>query len=186
MMKNKSEKVIEFEKKIAGTLIAILDLVSAFCMLLIAIAIFLPIVNIDILGESIGIFDFSDASSVGLLMNLIIIFLASSPTFIINKFRNDFIDGKNDKQKLNKIIFIISIAQFVLVVLFVILNLPVSLVSGVLEISTEFISAGAGTIIIYVTGIINSLIVLVKTVFLIGVLNEKLELKRIINIKKGN
>ena len=184
MKQNKSERVIEFEKKIAGTVITVLDLFSILCLLLIAIAIFLPICRVDIINESVGLFDFTDASFVGFLMNLIIISLVFAPVFVINKFRNDIIDGKNNKEKLSKLIFIISIAQFVLVVFLVILNLPTLSVSSILEIPAEFVSAGSGTIIIYVVGIINSLIIVGKTILTIGVLNEKINLKTIINIKK--
>ena len=184
MKQNKSEKVVEFEKKIAGTVITILDFVSLFCLLLIVIAMFLPICKVEIIGESVGLFDFSDISFVSFLMNLITISLVLVPPLVINKFRNDIIDEKNDKQKLSKILLIISILQVVLVVLLVILNLPTLTVAGMLEIPTELVTTGAGTIIIYVVGIINSLIVLVRTILLIGVLNGKLELKTLLNIKK--
>lgn len=184
MKQKKSEKVIEFEKQIAGTLVTILDLISIPCLLLLVVGVFLPICKVEIINENISLFDFSDASSVGLLMNLIIICLASLPGMIINKFRNDIIDGAKDKQKTSKYILIISIIQFVIVLLAVVLNLTVLSVSGLMEISKDFISAGSGTIMIYVVGIINSLIVLIKSILTIGVLNDKIQLRKILNIKK--
>ena len=184
MNQNKSEKVIEFERKTLGTLITILDLVAVFCTLLIVIGIFLPICNIDIIGESISLFDFTDVSFGAFLTTLMIILIVFVPGFVINKFRNDIIDNKNDKEKLSKLIFIISIAQFGLVLFLIILNLPVLSVSGSLEIPTEFVSAGAGTIIIYVAGTIYSLIIFAKSILEMAIINGRLELKKIINVKK--
>ena len=183
MQNKKSEKVKNFEKQVSGTILSVLDLVGLIPLLLIIIGIFLPYCHVDIVNESIGLFDFTDQSMIGFFINLLVGVCGYS-SLINDGFRNMILDEKINKEKGAKYLLIISLVLLLLPIIFAILNMPVVAIADSLGISENALSLGAGCVMVYIGGILGAFISVVKQGITYTLFTGKVKIENLTKIIK--
>ena len=184
-MLKKSEKVLEFEKQTLGSILTIIELIGIIAILFVFIGVFLPMWEIKALNESIGFFDMTEGSSVGLLMHAIIVLIAIAPNLIILKFRNDVIDEKKEKKQSALIILIIGAVSLLLTIVFSAINLPMMAIEEMVEYSEILLTSGAGSGMMLFGAVLYALSNMANSLIYYALFNGNIKqenLKKIINL----
>ncbi len=186
-MKNeKSENVLKFERQTQGTILTIVEIATVLAGLLLLIGIFLPICEIKLLNKTITIFDFTDESMIGFIMNAVIIFVSFGGKLLIKFFRNRALDEKQDKSSVSKIVLLIGGVSLFLTIILMAINLPIIAISSCYEISDSVLSAGAGTIMIYIGATLVALENVIIALFYYAIFNNKIKTENLVKIINTN
>jgi len=186
-MKKKTQKEIDFSNQIFGTIFTLLELISIIMLLLGFIGLFLPICNIDIINVKLNIFDFTGDAVIGFVTCCLIYLLPASSMFLINHFTSKLVNEEIKTQSKKNLIIAIGSISLILVIILTAINLPILAISSNSGIDSNLLSAGAGTIMIYITSIINALMNCIISVFYFAIFNDKLKVenfKKIITLNK--
>ena len=188
MQKNET-KNFNFEKQSRGTIFTIIEFLSIISGLLILIGLFLPVCRDELFNKTIGIFDFTETSTIGIVLSMIIIMISMGSLLLIKFLKSKAINEQIDKRLASIIILVIAGIALLTTLIFVFTNLPILIISIYLDVNTEILSAGAGCILFYIASIISSIEAVILALLYYAILNNKIKIEnftKIINFTQKN
>ncbi len=172
------EKREAFNKKTKGTVLSLLSMVNSIPCLLMLISFFLPICKINFFNhvESFAFSDLLAESSSTLLTYFWVYVLCIAPLAIYTMFKIKLINETTEKKVAYCWMYISLFGMLILTIIIASTQPHLAVLAKDLEISEKIVEVGAGSVMLYVSTIIVSIVSIIDASILLLIFEGKINI----------